>query len=290
VKVYTFTPQDQTYTQSNQGNCTDGTYLYQVLLKTVNKVEYVELQKIRIWDWKLMKTVHTRKTSAYNDYEIHHGGDLCYNADTKEIVAITYSNFATAAHQLVFIDPGTLLPKRKLTVKGVTKFYAIDYEPVTKGYVATGTGKSGDREFAVYDSAFKLLAQFPIKPADKTCALSCDENYIYCLENDPRYGRFARSRLHIFDWLGGLVRTVIIPVRGEIEDIYLRRDHFYIAFTLLEKDYMAEKKHMYIRKVGPSRSALLKAPPLIPFKNERLAKRMIDWLYNTSITVEDWAK
>jgi len=289
VKVHTFTPQDATYVQSNQGNCTDGTYLYQVLLKTVGQVEYVELQKICLSDWKIVKTVHTRKTSAYDGYEIHHGGDLCWNPHTGEIAAITYSNFVNAPHTLVFIDPETLLPVRKQTIPGVVKFYAIDYEPKSRRYVATLTAADGKRNMAVYDSGFKKLGQYPITPAGTTSALAADENHIYLLENDPSYARFARCRLHVFTWDGKLVKTIIIPSRGEIQDIYLLDGDFYIAFTLLEQEYQQAKEHMYLRRLVPGKAALLRSPPLFPFKNTAMAKTMIDWIYDISIQAEDWS-
>ncbi|MDR0531010.1 MAG: hypothetical protein LBG83_02970 [Oscillospiraceae bacterium] len=294
--VYNVARQDAKM-RNAQGNCTDGQYVYQCLVKEVGgAAEEVEIQKIRLRDWKRVLTVATQRNPAFEGYGLYHGADLCYNPQLGQIVAIAFSNYERPQHSLIYLDPETLLPVGKRKVSGVAQFFTIDYEPVSQRYVATRTGAGGVRNFVVFDSQFNKLAEFPIAPAKKTTATVCDETYIYCLENDPAYGSFARSQLHVFGWDGAYVKSVKIASPGEIEDLFIKNGYFYIAYNTLEIVNGRVKNGgradpMTLRKVTPSISAMLSNPPAF-FRSGRLAEwymeRMVSYTSRAEATFVKW--
>lgn len=67
-------------------------------------------------------------------------------------------------------------------------------------------------------------------------------------------------------------------------------DDFYAAFVLVGKAFAVDNKHMFVRKIVPSRTQLLRSPPLLPLVSESGAKRQLDWLYDTGVKLEDWSR
>jgi len=216
-----------------QGSCTDGIYGYYILYNKA--VEKCRIVKLRLCDNKIVK--------VSEGLNIHHGNDLTYNNDTKQILAVHYTE---KPMQIAVIDPVTLSLKYNKTIKvpaklsGATKtqlkkikgFTAIAYNTQKNQYVLR-IKTSGN--FIITDKNLKPVRY--IVPKDKKIkervyqGVDVINGYIACQQASSNTGTFARYNiLKLYTWSGKYVGTVNIRKGYELEGGFCTKNYGYGGF------------------------------------------------------------
>lgn len=191
-----------------QGGACDGEYIY--LTYITNDVGVIK--KVRMSDWKLVKTSEPFAT--------HHGNDMTYDSKRGLLVLVHM-----AENRISFISPETLT----VTESRVLPYssYAIAYNAKTDSYVIASGGwfKFTDSEFNVKHEAaimdFGFIGQ----------GLDADDDFLYLPQSWPSTAKERTNIIQIYDWNGNHLRNVTVYSAMESETVFHSGDDFYIYFN-----------------------------------------------------------
>ena len=188
-----------------QGACADGIYAYFVFMQggVSNIVKY----DARNWEYVKDEQI----------INMGHSNDMAYNPDQNYIVV---ANNAPYYDVVTLIDRDTLAPIKDITID--EDIYAIAYSKKYKMYVV---GLSGDYDFALLDSKFKVKKKFKgVDTGYTRQGCDCDDNYIYFVQSGS-----GNNILVIYDYSGKHVATIPIDSGDESENIFHVGDEFYVS-------------------------------------------------------------
>lgn len=232
-----------------QGGCSDGKYMYFVLLNKQNK--RCKITKVKISTKKVVKVSKPLK--------LNHGNGLAYNPDTKRLIvahadgnpkALTEINRSTLkkikTHTVQ--APSTLQGATVSQLKAYNGFSSIAYSPKKNVYVGL---LYGSHNVALLDSNFKMI---------RYITLSKKKNQVYqCIEvagDSILVGQSFESSsqpyniIITYDWNGNYVTTTRLQKSFELENVFVAGAKVYAGFY---RSYTKGKKFMrdnYVYRVN----------------------------------------
>lgn len=183
---------------NKQGACTDGTYIYQILIgSSFSFVKY-----------KISDGTYTI-TSVGSSIPYNHGNDMAYNPNNGHIyVAAMSSDGAVMELDTDFNYIAThYLVKPDGTPYAV---WALCYNQKTREFFSLTSGPS----VAVYDESFNYVRSIPMpdNPDATAQGMETDGDYIYRVWYQP-------NKIDVSTIIGTYVTTISNPMSGEPEDM-----------------------------------------------------------------------
>ena len=197
-----------------EGGCTDGRYVYQVLIDTDAPVGAVpsKIVKIDSSDWSTV--------AVSEELNIDHANDMTYDEANKLLVVCNNKpNYTT----ITFVDPATLKVTGIKTLG--TKIYSIAYVGSDKCWYA---GISNSADIVRFDDNFKETGVIDNPENLYTRqSLATDGTYLYSLYYNPnivyRYSLTGEPQGHI----------VLPDTTNEAENIFFLGGKMYVGFNIL---------------------------------------------------------
>lgn len=197
-----------------EGGCTDGRYIYQVLIDTAAAPDSIpcKIVKIDSSSWSV-----TAESEVLN---IDHANDMTYDEENKLLVVCNNKpNYTT----ITFVDPTSL--EIKGTKKLDTKIYSIAYVGSEKCWYA---GISNSADIVRFDENFKETGVIDNPENLYTRqSLASDGTYLYSLYYNPnivyRYSLTGEPQGHI----------VLPDTKNEAENIFFLNGNMYVGFNIL---------------------------------------------------------
>lgn len=194
-----------------QGGGTDGTYGYFILVTLGDSATAMStVYKLDLTTWETVR--------VSDPLPMYHANDLAYDPQHHRLVV---SHCDIHPDQVSLLDPDTLERIGVLTIP--QPHFSIAYEPSRQRYVA---GKSRTYDLALLDPAFQPVKLLQGQPGYVKQGLACDETYIYFFQT----GQDA-NWIFVYDWEGGLITKIPVPMVGESENLFPWEDGFIAAFN-----------------------------------------------------------
>ena len=216
-KLYTATPYDGH--NAGQGACTDGEYLYVSLLKILNydAGEFdVAIKKIRLSDMQVV--------GVSQSLSLDHCNDLCYNADTGEIIAVNMSGAI-----FTVIDPETLTVKRSFELTQGGSPYCLDYDAENDRYVTITNG-----QIYSLDSSFKTVARTEryMNSSYTAQGIHCDSEYIYMPMSMKESAGTEDNIILVFDWEFNYLGEInVASTTDELQTLFTLDGELYAVYN-----------------------------------------------------------
>lgn len=197
-----------------EGGCTDGRYVYQVLIDTDAETGSVpcKIVKIDSSDWSTV--------AVSEELNIDHANDMTYDEANKLLVVCNNKpNYTT----ITFVDPATLKVTGIKTLG--TRVYSIAYVGSEKCWYA---GISNSADIVRFDENFKETGVIDNPENIYTRqSLATDGTYLYSLYYNPntvfRYSLTGEPKGHI----------VLPDTANEAENIFFLGGKMYVGFNIL---------------------------------------------------------
>ena len=213
--LVTFAPFDQIRTV--EGGCTDGTYIYQILINPDAQENEVPCRIIKInpEKWQVIE--------ASEELRIDHANDMTYDEENKLLVI---SNNKPNYTTITFVDPV------KLEIKGTKtldrKIYSIVYVGSGKCWYA---GISNSCDIVKYDENFNALGVID-NPENKfnRQSLGSDGEYLYSLFYNPNI-------IYKYDLQGNPLGYAVLPdTENEAENIFFFGGAMFVGYNIMKPD------------------------------------------------------
>ena len=211
--VIAFEPFEQIRTV--EGGCTDGKYIYQIMINPDAEENEVpcRILKINPEKWQIIE--------ASDELRIDHANDMTYDEENKLLVI---SNNKPNYTTVTFVDP------EKLEIKGTKtldrNIYSIVYVGSAKCWYA-GISKSCD--IVKYDEDFNALGVIDNPENNYTRqSLGSDSEYIYSLFYNPNI-------VYKYDMQGNPQGYAVLPdTTNEAENIFFFGGEMYIGYNIMK--------------------------------------------------------
>ena len=211
--VIAFEPFEQIRTV--EGGCTDGKYIYQIMINPDAEENEVpcRILKINPEKWQIIE--------ASDELRIDHANDMTYDEENKLLVI---SNNKPNYTTVTFVDP------EKLEIKGTKtldrNIYSIVYVGSAKCWYA-GISKSCD--IVKYDEDFNALGVIDNPENNYTRqSLGSDGEYIYSLFYNPNI-------VYKYDMQGNSQGYAVLPdTVNEAENIFFFGGEMYIGYNIMK--------------------------------------------------------
>lgn len=213
--VIAFEPFEQIRTV--EGGCTDGTYIYQIMINPDAEETEVPCRIIKInpEKWQVVE--------ASDELRIDHANDMTYDEENKLLVI---SNNKPNYTTITFVDPV------KLEIKGTKtlarKIYSIAYVGTGKCWYA---GISNSCDIVRYDEDFNALGVID-NPENKFTrqSLGSDGEYLYSLFYNPNI-------VYKYDMQGNPQGYAVLPdTVNEAENIFFFGGAMFIGYNIMKPD------------------------------------------------------
>jgi hypothetical protein len=205
----------KTYTQ---GMCTDGTYLYVIVMDS-NSTHNTVIAKYLMADGTLVDMEYS--------YSLGHGNSLTYNPNDDKIYCVALDDLGTI-HKI----NTDLSYDSSFTVdlSGVYSAFegirAIDYNVDREQFVCVLKGSRNP--FAIFDKDFNLENLVWTQKLKGTLgAMTTDRNFIYEITYKP-------NTISIFGWNGKYITSITMPSmddKKEPEEMVINGSNVYVNFT-----------------------------------------------------------
>ena len=225
-----------------QGACSDGRYIYMAFEKRNGDPDgkdraRIKIAKVRIKGWKLVKV-------SKSGLKLGHANDMTYNMHKKYLV-VTGAKVNDPYVSLV--DPGTLMKIGTKRVrlgkkyKYAKAFNAIDYDNKSRTYFVRG--RETDGMSFIVDQDFRFISASNIKSIwpNRHVQSSASRGEFFIVPQSMNQSK-NKNTITFFSKTGGAVRSIRIPVTGELQSL------FYVGNRMYGAVY---------RKAGKSRKAFL---------------------------------
>lgn len=195
-----------------QGGCIDSEGKYAYFLFQKNNVS-----SIAKYDFE-------SKTLVKTNYNINtdHSNDACYNSKLNAVVVVHNA----PNYKLISMFDADTLERKGEIITFEKNIYSIAYNEATDRYVV---GLSGDYNFAVLDSNFKIISEYQgVKTGYTRQGVDADREYIYFVQSTG-----LSQYIVVYTWDGVHVGTkALTGIFEEVEHAFHVGNQLYISCYL----------------------------------------------------------